>query len=451
MALDYLNYQQAVDPVQKALAGYQAGSAFGQNEINTQIALDDRQLKMQQAIEQKQQMQQMQTDLADLSQSKNASASDYALMIAKYPTMAEHFTKSYEMIVDERRDAAQSQSLNIFSALNSGQTDVAKSLLNRQIEASKNSGDQEAVDSANAMLMLVEANPDAARTAAGLSLSATMGEDKFGETWVKLQDQDRQNELQKSVISKAAADLGYTEAQTQKELKMIDKIEADISKTNVDAKSVAYDTKQKQLEFLKSLEDQGIKLTTTGENLVNEAVQNQVNLNSLSRQYENLANEITTEINSGTVAGVEEQVKKIFGSEDSVTRLRQEYRRLRNSQVLQTLPPGVASDKDIEIAMGAFPSDNANPELIASFLRGMSKLNKYDASISGAKSEWVSQVGSLRPATKNILINGQLIQPGTSFNKAMGSIFEQGSAFESKSQSVPSGVPSYMKYSTGGQ
>ncbi len=42
--------------------------------------------------------------------------------------------------------------------------------------------------------------------------------------------------------------------------------------------------------------------------------------------------------------------------------------------VMESLPPGVASDKDIAIAMSGFPSATANPEYVAQYMRGMAKL-----------------------------------------------------------------------------
>lgn len=82
---------------------------------------------------------------------------------------------------------------------------------------------------------------------------------------------------------------------------------------------------------------------------------------------------------AGAAAVFEEFVKDKFGSEDGVTQMRQQYTKLRNSMVLGDLPPGVASDKDIEIAMSGYPKATANPEYVESFLNGMAKLNRFRA------------------------------------------------------------------------
>ena len=49
-----------------------------------------------------------------------------------------------------------------------------------------------------------------------------------------------------------------------------------------------------------------------------------------------------------------------MGNENKVSELRQQYRAIRNTAALGGLPPGAASDKDIEMAMSGFPTDTAN-------------------------------------------------------------------------------------------
>jgi hypothetical protein len=98
---------------------------------------------------------------------------------------------------------------------------------------------------------------------------------------------------------------------------------------------------------------------------------------------------------SVTTAGIgarfDEFIKETLGGEDAVTEVRQQYRKLRNSLVLGDLPPGVASDKDIEIAMSGYPKDTANPQYVASFLRGMGKLNRFRAAQALYNKNYLSQ------------------------------------------------------------
>lgn len=213
MAIDYLSYQQAVkSPLEMALAGYQSG------------------LDIRQAQAQKAQAAQMQADLATLAQNPQANARDYASMMMKYPQMSEHFKQTFDLLNGEQQRVKQSQALNLFSAIDAGQIDVAERLLEQQKAAAENSGLYQDAQSADALLQLVRANPQAAKTSAGLLLSSTMGPDKFAETWTKLQSEQRERELLPGQVQKQAADLGLTQAQTRQALAGVGKTNAETQK-----------------------------------------------------------------------------------------------------------------------------------------------------------------------------------------------------------------------------
>jgi hypothetical protein len=150
--------------------------------------------------------------------------------------------------------------------------------------------------------------------------------------------------------------------------------------------------------------------------IVNQATDNVTSATLLSTQALNLANAIDKAKPAGGWAGqAGEAWKKAVGGQDVITALRQEYVKLRNQDVIKNLPPGVASDKDIEIALAAFPPDTANPELVSSFLRGVSKLQSYKAETEKARAEWVAQNGNLGPARSDITIGEKPVAKGKSF------------------------------------
>ena len=103
----------------------------------------------------------------------------------------------------------------------------------------------------------------------------------------------------------------------------------------------------------------------------NELEQDGVAARSLAREFEANAENLS----AGALAAVEERWKAIMGNEDKASELRQQYTRIRNEAAMGGLPPGAASDNDVKIVMSGFPSDTANPELIASWLRGVEKMS----------------------------------------------------------------------------
>lgn len=166
----------------------------------------------------------------------------------------------------------------------------------------------------------------------------------------------------------------------------------------------------------------GPELESDARKLVNDSVTSSMASRSLASQYESLANNISAELASGVRARGEEAVRRFFGSEGQVTRLRQEYLRLRNSQVIQNLPPGVASDRDIQVALEAFPPETADPDLLVRFLRGTAKLQRYDSALASAKAEWTAQNGSLGRSRRDLTVMGQTIPAGSNFDQTIGGL-----------------------------
>ena len=95
-----------------------------------------------------------------------------------------------------------------------------------------------------------------------------------------------------------------------------------------------------------------------------------------------------------------EAFKRATGNEDAESELRRKYYAIRGSQVVKNLPPGAASDKDIELALAGFPNDNANAKTIASFLRGVAKLEAYNADYNDFAAEYISTNGTERGMIK---------------------------------------------------
>ena len=118
---------------------------------------------------------------------------------------------------------------------------------------------------------------------------------------------------------------------------------------------------------------------------------------------------------AGAGARATEAMNRLLGTEKEPTALRQEYLRMRNTAVLDMLPPGVASDKDIELALAAFPTETSSPANIAGFLRGMAKLQTYESAINNAQAEWIQQNGTLGVASTEMQVGNRTVQRGDRF------------------------------------
>lgn len=93
----------------------------------------------------------------------------------------------------------------------------------------------------------------------------------------------------------------------------------------------------------------------------------------------------------GVVTTVSEFLKDALGTQDEVSALRRKFRGIRASQATKNLPPGPASDKDIQLALSGFPPENAPAEMIASFLAGAAKIARIDNAFQTFKAEYISE------------------------------------------------------------
>jgi hypothetical protein len=88
---------------------------------------------------------------------------------------------------------------------------------------------------------------------------------------------------------------------------------------------------------------------------------------------------------------------------------------MRMSEAIKSLPPGPATDRDINMALSGFPKETADAQTLSSFLRGMAKLKQIEAVGDNAKAEWVNSVGSLARAKTDINILGVQVPKGSSY------------------------------------
>lgn len=134
------------------------------------------------------------------------------------------------------------------------------------------------------------------------------------------------------------------------------------------------------------------KISSALEKQIITAQDNYFKNDQQARQMQVLASDIQgMDIGGGTGSTFSEALKNILGSQDEVTELRRRFNAIRTSQAVVNLPPGVASDKDIELALKGFPAENANADQIVSFLKGQEKLARITADFNRFKAEWFSE------------------------------------------------------------
>ena len=132
------------------------------------------------------------------------------------------------------------------------------------------------------------------------------------------------------------------------------------------------------------------KLSPGLEKVMFEAQDNELQSGARVRELEALANDFTNDLASGAASSLSEVFKNISGTQDGATELRRRLQKVRLSQALTLLPPGPATDKDVEEAMKGVPRDNASPEQVRSFLMGAAKISRLDEAYNRFKARYIS-------------------------------------------------------------
>jgi len=412
-----MNYMLDVQkPFDTALSGIQAGIALS-NAMDQSAARQQELAQKQFALEQQKQMQ---ADLGTLAAKQNPTAQDFAAITTRYPSLAEHFKNTWSMLNSDQQQARLGQATQVYAALNAGKPDIAKQLLDEQTTALRNSDNEKDAKTTETLAKLIEMSPETARTSTGLMLSSILGPDKFATTFstlAKLPSEVRQGEA-------TATKTEYEARNTPQRLDLEARYKgAEIrnldSQVGERAARLGLDRDKLQSETELKLYELGQKagqLDDGARKLINDSTVASVAADQSSGQMLDLAGRLEKSgAGYGAFSSAAEWLKGTTGNQDALTQMRQEYTRLRNTQAIKMLPPGPATDKDIALAMKGFPSDTADSSTMAAFLRGMAKLNQYNAVNESAKAEWVNSVGHLGKPKTDITIDGVKIPAGTTF------------------------------------
>lgn len=227
---DPIDYQiNVADPFKSVLGGFSAGMSIADSmrERKAKIAAEERARKIFELGQ-------------SITNNPNATAEDYAkFSMLLPPEQAKGVRDAWDMMNKDKQQNALNVAGNVFSALNSGNKDVAVNLLKQQAEAAKNTpGQERQAQYFDTWAQIAEVDPDAARINFGTALSMFPGGDKLIESATKIGEERRKEELQPGVLEKQAADLGLTRAQTNKVMMETKKLGADVAKAALELEAL---------------------------------------------------------------------------------------------------------------------------------------------------------------------------------------------------------------------
>jgi len=195
-----INYAVDVQsPFESVLGGYKLGAGMAE----VQAAQQKRELERK-ALEQ---AQLRQTELADLYKNPNATSADYARVTAFLPEkQAEIVLKNFEAQTKERQQQTLRQGAQVYSAIKSGNLDVAEMQLKEQAAALRNSGNEQQAQAYDDVSNLIRLNPTGAQTTIGLLIAALPGGKDFLDNADKALGTIRTEAKAPAELKKAIAD-----------------------------------------------------------------------------------------------------------------------------------------------------------------------------------------------------------------------------------------------------
>lgn len=317
--------------------------------------------------------------------------------------------------------------------LTAGRPEEATKLIQRRIDADKTAGHDTADD--EQMLSMITEDPDSARGLVDYQLAGVMGPDKWSATFKEIGDGARADQAQPSLIAKnfgegaqaqanaaktlteakevapnAAAERDYKAAQAAD---LQSQITNRAERLSLDRDTLETNTGLELQKLQQARELQGVQLSGTAETTMTNAVVAAEGSRQLANRASALADQLAgANLTGGWMSWLAQNGSGALGNPNL---LRKEYVALVNSQAVKNLPAGPASDKDIAMAMKGFPPPTANAETMASFLRGMAKLQTVAANRDQARADWISDNGNLGRAKRDLTVNGVKVPAGATY------------------------------------
>jgi hypothetical protein len=200
-----INYAVDVQsPFEAALGGFKLGAGVAEVEANR--AARERAVTAQ-------------TALGDLFKNPNATATDYARVTAFLPKdQAAIVQEGFKAQTQEQQQNTLRVGTQAYTAIKSGNLDVAQMQLKEQAEALRNAGKEKEAQGYDDLSNLIRMNPTGAQATIGLSIAQLPGGTDFLTNADKALSTIRTEALAPSVLSKSVADAAAAVADKDKKI-----------------------------------------------------------------------------------------------------------------------------------------------------------------------------------------------------------------------------------------
>jgi hypothetical protein len=432
------------------MQGLEAGATFAGIQQQQQA----RAMQMQAAQAEQERQQQMATAVDALLRNPNATRAEYDRVAVFMPEkQREGLINAFNARTAEQQGNDLRFAGQVEAALAGGNTAIAQQLITERAAAERNSGREDQARGYETWAQIAQTSPDALRVVVGNILATLPGGGAVLENIGRVGSERRANELAGPQLRTAEANavtagvnaefarplavagLGTAQAnavtaaaaaavapelarlnvvQTRTNIRNLESQIGDRAvRQRLDADRLALDTAR----TLGEIQDRNGRIPESAQKGINDAAVASSAAGQQARRLESLAADLTKAGGGfGALSTATEWLRRSTGNQNAMSELRQEYVRLRNGLAIQSLPPGPATDRDIQLALSGFPPENADSRTIASFLTGMAKLQKVSENVEKAKADWLANNrGSLGRASATFQAGDFAARQGETF------------------------------------
>ena len=366
-------------PFAAAVQGLQLGQAFGEAK-----SAEEQRASLQSA------MQAFQRD--------PSSRTLTPLLTALPPQSAEVLRKHWEGMETSQRDSQIAFGGQAMSAILAGRPDLAKNLFDQRADALENAGNANDAKFFRDMAQLVEVNPQAV----------------LGGTATLLGTADAGERMLRNILASRGAP---TAERTALANALSSEATAGVAPVVAGAGAA---------QAIANARNAGNPpLSEAATVRVNDAFTASDAARTRAGQLTELNDKITAAVrddvtnSGGQIGRGARRFLEVFGGSTEYARLLREFTRLKNAEVVRALPPGPATDRDIQLIASGFPGENGSTEEIQQFLSAASRMAAYEADYNRFRAMFMdANRGSMGRAQRSFEIDGVTIPAGADMSSA---------------------------------
>lgn len=334
---------------------------------------------------------------------ESGNTANLAALIGKHPGNADQILGAIGIKDQQQRTMTGNIAQQLSAAISSGNTNGALSVVQSNADFLRSIGQDP-----DELASEIQTDPQSVARGAESMMLLTMTPDQLIEYQQK--QEDRQLRRDQMAVQMRGQDI-QLRGQNLNASTAAQRLAFDQGKFAIEMQQAAEKADQLKME--------APKLSVNMEKALDAAVGDAATSRSSAASMDELASRWETEKpTSGIFGSAQSTWNKMTGSDTGLRDLRIRTSQFLNSQALKYLPPGPATDRDVELAREGVPTNMDDPALVARWLKAQARNEKRSALFNDFRAEWISAQGNPGQAKESANISGVDVKKGESFASA---------------------------------